>query len=370
MDERGEVMTKEANQSSSCHEQKDESADSLNAMSKVTPKQPWEMKQWMTWGTVGAVCLLIFIGLVFRPKHEPSDKEAVKEAVNNYQKELRGNLEAIKKLREEVSATSTLDNTADMNLEKNTQLSQEEIEQQKMLLATRQQAQAEDLRAYQMRINAPTSLLNSGSSRASETSSESQGRNNSVISGSGANQNFVNQTTGVDTVSATKISHPDFTVASGELIQAVLETPINSDLPGMIRAITSQPVYAYTGNMPIIPAGSRLIGQYSSGIVQGQSRILVVWNRVILPDGTSAQINSPGTDSQGVSGQGADSINRHFWARFGEASLLSIIGAGAANVGVSSNAEYNSSAAYRSAVAQSFSDAANDLMMIGLLLSS
>ncbi len=331
---------------------------SLDTISKVTPKVSWGIKQWMTWGTVGVVGIVLLVGLLFRPKQEASRQDTTKAMMNNYQEELRGNLEAIKRLKTEVSAVSAHENKTLAS--KQGEPTPEDIERQHMLRASQQQAQADELRAYQMRVNAPTSLLSSGSSRTSNTESSSQGRNNAVVSGQGANQNFMNQSTGVETVSATKLSHPDFTVASGELIQAVLETPINSDLPGMLRAITSQPVYAYTGNIVIIPAGSRLIGQYSSGIVQGQSRILVVWNRVILPDGTSAQVNSPGTDSQGISGQGADSINRHFGARFGEASLLSIIGAGAANVGVSGSSEYNSSAAYRSAVAQSFSDAANE----------
>jgi type IV secretion system protein VirB10 len=73
----------------------------------------------------------------------------------------------------------------------------------------------------------------------------------------------------------------------------------------------------------------------------------------------SAQINSPGTDQLGMAGQLADDVNTHFFARFGEASLLSIIGAGAANAGVSTTDQYNSAAQYRMAIAQSFQQSAD-----------
>ena len=85
---------------------------------------------------------------------------------------------------------------------------------------------------------------------------------------------------------------------------------------------------------------------------------MVIWSRIILPDGIAVQLNSPGTDSLGRAGQGADSVNTHFLARFGEAALLSIIGAGASSTGVGDGDQYNSAAQYRMAVAQSFQQSA------------
>jgi len=159
-------------------------------------------------------------------------------------------------------------------------------------------------------------------------------------------------------VTATQVAHPGFTIMAGEFIHAVLETAINSDLPGMVRAVISRPVYSYTGERIIIPAGSRLMGQYSSSMLQGQSRVMVIWNRVVLPNGIAVQLNSPGTDSLGIAGQGADSINRHFLARFGQSVLLSLLGAASATAGVDTSNPYNSVAQYRSAISQSFQQSA------------
>jgi type IV secretion system protein VirB10 len=217
-----------------------------------------------------------------------------------------------------------------------------------------------------MRLNAPSSFFAAGDAGADNKLLSNlispQNKIATIFSEHSMNSEFSNKKVDVDTVTATQISHPTTTIAQGELIQAILETPINSDLPGMVRAVTNQPVYAYTGNQALIPAGARLIGQYSSGIVQGQSRVMILWNRIILPDGTSAQLHSPGTDDQGISGQGADSINRHFWAQFGEATLLSILSAGAATAGVNGDDQYNSLAYYRSTMAQSLNDTASNVI--------
>lgn len=159
-------------------------------------------------------------------------------------------------------------------------------------------------------------------------------------------------------VEAKTLSHPEFTIVSGEFLQAVLETAINSDLPGKVRAIVSKPVYAYIGEHILIPSGSRLIGSYSSAVIQGQNRVMVVWNRAILPDGVIVQFDSPSTDSLGRAGQGDDSINTHFFARFSQSALLSLIGAGTATAGVNNQEQYNSAAQYRMAIAQSFQQSA------------
>lgn len=152
--------------------------------------------------------------------------------------------------------------------------------------------------------------------------------------------------------------HPEYTIVSGEMLHAVLNVAMDSDLPGMVTATVTSPAYAYTGSQELIPKGSRLIGQYSSAVLQGQSRIFIMWNRVVLPDGVSVDINSPDTDSIGKSGEPADYINRHFWSRFGESVLLSILSAGVSNVDVQASDQYNSSQAYRMAIAESLQESA------------
>jgi type IV secretion system protein VirB10 len=171
-----------------------------------------------------------------------------------------------------------------------------------------------------------------------------------------------NKSSQTTVVEASNIPHPDYTVAEGEILHGVLETPINSDLPGMVRAVINQPIYAYVSDKPLIPVGARLIGQYASMVKGGQTRAFVVWSRVILPDGISIAVNSPGADQLGQTGLPADKVDHHFFERFGNATLLSIIGAGAANVGVTANDQYNSAASYRQAISQSFQQSANDAL--------
>jgi type IV secretion system protein VirB10 len=118
------------------------------------------------------------------------------------------------------------------------------------------------------------------------------------------------------------------TVIEGTLIAGVLETAINSDLPGFTRAIVSENVRSFDGTEILIPRGSRLIGQYRSGLAIGESRAFVVWTRLILPDGVAIKLSSPVTDTLGRAGLGGK-VDRHFLQRFGSAILLSIIGAGA-----------------------------------------
>ena len=125
----------------------------------------------------------------------------------------------------------------------------------------------------------------------------------------------------------------DRLVAQGTIIQAILETAINSDLPGMIRGQVSEDVYAFDGSSVMIPKGSRLIGRYSSNIEIGQNRVVAVWTRLIRPDGNSIALGSPASDDLGVSGL-TGSVDTHFRERFGSAALVSVL-AGISGYGTS-----------------------------------
>jgi len=209
-------------------------------------------------------------------------------------------------------------------------------------------------KAYLARQNAPTSMYaNPFSKMGANTPQEMQ---QAILADPGANAQFANANTATTTVEAKPLPHPDETIAQGTIIQAVLETAINSDLPGMVRAVVSRPVYAYTHERLIIPAGSRLIGQYASALVQGQNRVMIIWQRIMLPSGIAVPLHSPGTDPLGRAGQGADTVDTHFLARFSQAALLSLIGAGTASVGAGDHD--NSAASYRTGVAQSFQQSA------------
>lgn len=121
-----------------------------------------------------------------------------------------------------------------------------------------------------------------------------------------------------------------YTVNAGTVIPAALLTAINSDLPGMIKAIVTQNVYdSATGNYLLIPQGSMLLGVYNSEISVGQSRVQVAWNRVNFPDGSTLELGGmAGTDEAGQSGFN-DQVNNHFFRIYKDAFMLSMLSAGA-----------------------------------------
>ena len=131
----------------------------------------------------------------------------------------------------------------------------------------------------------------------------------------------------VDVAQAQRMTGLDRLVPQGAVIGAVMETALNSDLPGFARAMVQRNVYSFDGSAVLIPAGSRLIGQYKSGVAQGASRVFVLWTRLIRPDGVSIELASPATDDLGRGGIGGK-VNRHFLQRFGGAILTSVLSAG------------------------------------------
>jgi type IV secretion system protein VirB10 len=112
------------------------------------------------------------------------------------------------------------------------------------------------------------------------------------------------------------------TVAQGTLIPAVLETALDSTRPGFARAIVSRDVRGFDGARVLIPRGSRLIGEYRSEAAPGQRRALVIWTRLIRPDGVTIAIASPAGDPLGRGGIRAR-VNSHFFERFAGAILQS-----------------------------------------------
>ncbi len=206
------------------------------------------------------------------------------------------------------------------------------------------------------RMNAPLAFTTeSGNAGSSEVTPDTGAKStNATLTANNANANFVNQQDDIVSVSAKRLPHPEFTVPAGELIPATLETAINSELPGMARAITTRDVYSLEGGNLLIPKGATLVGQFNANVVQGQSRLLVVWNRVQMSNGVTVTLNSPGTDTLGRAGQGADVVNRHFLERFGSGALLSMLGTFAATNGVNGQDEFNSRSQYRMQIANSF----------------
>lgn len=128
-------------------------------------------------------------------------------------------------------------------------------------------------------------------------------------------------------VRATLIRNRASLMPQGTLIAAVLETPIDSTRPGLVRAIVSRDARSFDGSNILVPRGSRLIGEYRSDASPGQRRVLVTWTRLIRPDGVAIRIGSPATDALGGAGI-AGRVNTHFFARFANAVLQSALSAG------------------------------------------
>nr|WP_295462514.1 TrbI/VirB10 family protein [Mesorhizobium sp.] len=142
---------------------------------------------------------------------------------------------------------------------------------------------------------------------------------------------FVNAATDRRTISSDRVQEKasPYVVQAGTVIAAALITGIKSDLPGQITAQVTEHVYdSPTGSHLLIPQGARLIGQYDSQVAFGQSRVLLVWNRIIMPNGTSIVLERlQGADTQGYSGL-EDEVDYHWGQLFRAAVLSTLLGVG------------------------------------------
>jgi len=120
-----------------------------------------------------------------------------------------------------------------------------------------------------------------------------------------------------------------YLLSAGSVISASLITGLRSDLPGFVTAqVTSQVFDSPTGRILLIPQGSRLIGSYDSVVAFGQKRALIVWQRIMLPDGSSLRIdNVPATDASGYAGL-QDKVDFHTWALLKGVALATLLGVG------------------------------------------
>jgi type IV secretory pathway VirB10-like protein len=120
-----------------------------------------------------------------------------------------------------------------------------------------------------------------------------------------------------------------YLLSAGSVISASLITGLRSDLPGLVTAqITSQVFDSPTGRILLIPQGSRLIGSYDSVVAFGQKRALIVWQRIMLPGGSSFRIdNVPASDASGYAGL-QDKVDFHTWALLKGVALATLLGVG------------------------------------------
>lgn len=150
---------------------------------------------------------------------------------------------------------------------------------------------------------------------------------------------FLNQTPDKRTVSPDRVTAPASAnvLQAGAVIAAALITGIRSDLPGQITAQVTENIYdSPTGKILLIPQGTRVVGQYDSGVGFGQRRILLVWNRLLFPSGRSIVLErQPGADAEGYAGL-EDGVDYHWGELFKAAALSTLLSVGA-EAGTSQN---------------------------------
>lgn len=143
---------------------------------------------------------------------------------------------------------------------------------------------------------------------------------------------FLNAAADRRTVAADRVVAPASpnVLQAGAVISAALITGIRSDLPGQITAQVTENVYdSPTGRILLVPQGTRVIGQYDNNVQFGQSRVLLVWNRLIFPNGRSIVLErQPGADAEGYAGL-QDGVDYHWWDLAKAAGLSTLLSIGA-----------------------------------------
>ena len=128
----------------------------------------------------------------------------------------------------------------------------------------------------------------------------------------------------LDGTKATVLPHPEFTLTMGTLVPCVLQTAMDSSAPGLVTCVTQQDVLGSTGSVVLMEKGTKIVGEYSSQMHQGQNRMFVLWNRAETPNHVVITLGSPASDALGRAGFDGE-VDTHFWARFGGALMLTFV---------------------------------------------
>lgn len=142
---------------------------------------------------------------------------------------------------------------------------------------------------------------------------------------------FLNAAADRRTVAPDRVAAPasPYTLQAGAVIAAALITGIRPDLPGQITAQVTENIYdSPTGRILLVPQGTRIIGHYDNNVQFGQSRVLLVWNRLIFPNGRSIVLErQPGADAEGYAGL-QDGVDYHWWELAKAAGLSTLLSVG------------------------------------------
>jgi type IV secretion system protein VirB10 len=143
----------------------------------------------------------------------------------------------------------------------------------------------------------------------------------------------------IGTARAHQLGDRSFLILAGTSIPCILQTAMDTATPGYVSCLIPKDVYSENGEVVLLEKGTKVLGEYRSGIKQGQNRLFMLWTRAVTPNGVAIDLASPASDALGRGGFDGD-LDRHFWDRFGAALLLSVVDDGAtALAGRSSNTE-------------------------------
>jgi type IV secretion system protein VirB10 len=149
---------------------------------------------------------------------------------------------------------------------------------------------------------------------------------------------------------ATILQTPDMVITEGTLIPCVLQTAIDSELPGLVDCVVPIDIRGSTGGVVLLDRGTKIVGQIQSGPIQGQNRVFVDWTRAETPEHVIVELDSPGADELGRSGL-SGAVDNHFLARFGGALMLTFVqGALEAGTAIAGNSGGGSSGGSQAAL--------------------
>lgn len=247
-------------------------------------------------------------------------QEASEQAQVRFKDELASRDRALQQLRMDLELIQLNANTPEPATPGPSEAEQRAREEEARQIAALQR-RAEEERAFQKRRIASPLIAFGGTGNAGSSASALTDRKLDVVS------DFVQNGAAPSAVTQARvIANPSNTVIQGTMIQAVMETALDSSLPGQTRAMVSEDIFSFDGSRLLIPRGSRLIGRYRSAVEIAERRVTIAWDRIILPDRQSVEISAFGGDPLGRSGV-AGFVDTRFDERFGSAALVSIISA-------------------------------------------
>jgi type IV secretion system protein VirB10 len=123
------------------------------------------------------------------------------------------------------------------------------------------------------------------------------------------------------------LQNPDMVITEGTMIPCVLQTAIDSTLPGLVTCVVPIDIRGSTGDVVLLDRGTKIVGQIQTGLLQGQNRVFVDWTRAETPDHVIVTLDSPGSDELGRAGL-PGAVDNHFWERFGGALMLTLVQGG------------------------------------------